>query len=141
MTCKNLDETKLRVVQLISLSNKFVDKVGREIDLKEKTFAVWMFMDEDTKAKTEREELFEGDSTFAEVCDFLEVLTNEGENNKAIADYAKLQAPVRMDLSALATGGSLPEAAPAAKPPPPAPEDPSLDDFGNPLKCYGIRSQ
>ena len=69
-----------RVVQLISLSNEFVDKVGREIGLKEKTFEVWMFMDEDTKAKAERKELVEGDSTFAEVCDFLEVITNEVEN-------------------------------------------------------------
>ena len=91
MKCKNLDETKLRVVQLISLSNEFVDKVGREIDLKEKTFAVWMFMDEDTKATAERKELVEGESTLAEVCDFLEVLTNDGENKTAIADYAKLQ--------------------------------------------------
>ena len=69
MKCKNLDETKLRVVQLISLSNEFVDKVGREIDAKEKTFAVWMFMDEDTKSKAERssKELVEGTSTFTEV--------------------------------------------------------------------------
>ena len=84
MKCKSLDETKLRVVQLISLSNEFVDKVGREIYLKEKTFAVWMFMDEDTKAKAERKELVESESRFAEVCEFLEVLTNDGENKKAI---------------------------------------------------------
>ena len=61
-----------------------------------------MFMDEETKAKAERKELVEGDSTFAEVCDFLEILTNDGEKKKAIAHYAKLQALVRMDLSALA---------------------------------------
>ena len=87
-----------------------------------------MFMDKDTKAKAQRKELVQGDSTFAEVCDFLEVLTKDGENKKAIADYAKLQTPVRMDLSILAAAGSSPEAAPAAEPPPP--------ELGNPLKCY-----
>ena len=79
LNCKKLDETKLRVVQLISLCGEFVDKVGREIDPKEKTFAVWMFMDEDTKAEAERKELVEGDSSFSDVCDFLELITNEGE--------------------------------------------------------------
>ena len=119
MKCKKLDETILRDVQLISLGNEFVDKVGREIDLKEKTFSILMLMDEDTKAKAERKELVEGESTFAEVCDFLEMLTNEGENTKAIADCTKLQAPVRMDLCALAAGGSPPEAARAAESPSP----------------------
>ena len=80
--------------------------------------------------------MVDGEATFAEVCDFLEELTDEGENKKAFADYAKIQTHVLMDLSALATGGSPPEASPAAEPPPPAPEDPSLDAFGNPLKCY-----
>jgi hypothetical protein len=138
MKCKNLDETILRVVQLISLSNEFVDKVGREIDAKEKSFAVWMFMDEDTKTKAERspKELVEGASTFSEVCDFLEILTNDGENRKAIAEYAKLQAPVRMDLSALAAGAPPPDAAALAEPPPPEAEAPALDAFGNPLKRY-----
>ena len=136
LKCKNLGDTKLRVVQLISLSNELVDKVGREIDVKEKTFTVWMFMDKDTKAKAERKDLVEGVSFFSALCDFTEILTNDGENKKAIADYAKLQAPVRMDLSALAVGGSPPEAASAAEPLPPEPEVPSLDAFGNPLKCY-----
>ena len=76
-------------------------------------------MDEDTKAKAERKDLVEGDYTFAAVCDFLEILTNDGENKKTIADYAELQAPGRMDLSALAAGGSPPEAALAAESPPP----------------------
>ena len=71
--CKNLEETKLRVMQLIALSNESTDKVGREIEAQEKTFAVWMFMDEDTKALSETKELVEGKSPFAAVCDFLEI--------------------------------------------------------------------
>ena len=80
---EDLKETKLRVVQLISLSNEFCDKVGLEIDVKEKTSAVWMFMDEDTKTRS-KDDLVKGDSTFSQVCDFLEVLTNEGEDKRAI---------------------------------------------------------
>ena len=90
MKCKNLEESKLRVMQLISLSNEFCDKVGRDTDIQEKTFAVWMFMDDDTKSRAEKKELVEGASTFAKVCDFLAHLINEGENRQAIAEYAKL---------------------------------------------------
>ena len=54
MQRKNFEETKLRVMQLISLSNEFCDKVGREIDIQEKTFAAWMFMDDDTKSRAEK---------------------------------------------------------------------------------------
>ena len=117
----------------------FTDKVGREIEAREKTFAVWMLMDEDTKARAEKKELVEDKTPFSEVCDFLEILTREGENSKAIAEYAKLQAPVRMDLSALQAKDAAAAAAPAA---PEAPEpgcpragDSLLDAFGNPQKC------
>ena len=44
-------------MQLISLSNEFCDKVGCEIEIQEKTFAVWMFMDDDTMARSEKKEL------------------------------------------------------------------------------------
>ena len=52
-----------------------------KIEPKEKTFAVWMFMYEDTKARVERKELVEGDSFFSDVCDVLDVLTKDGESN------------------------------------------------------------
>ena len=137
------------MVQLISLSNEFCVKVGREIDFQEKSFAVWMFMDDDTKSRAEKKELVEGASTFAKVCDSLEILTNEGENRRAIAEYAKLQAPVRMDLSALqAKDGAAQhdEHAAAAAAAPEAPEpaaagDAHLDAFGNPQKVINVKEK
>ena len=55
------------------------------------------------------------------MCDLLEILIHEGENRKAIAEYAKLQAPVRMDLSALQAR------TPQQLQPPQPPRPPSLD--------------
>ena len=101
MKCKKPEETKLRVVQFISLCNEFVDKVGREIDAQGKHSRFWMFMDDDTKARAERKQLVEVESTFTMFCDFLEVLTNDGETDRAIAECLKHQAPVRTSLSAL----------------------------------------
>ena len=107
------------------MSGEFIDKVGREIEAQEKTFAVWMFMDKGTMARAEKKELVEGKTPFSEVCDFLEILTHEGENRKAIAEYAKLQAPVRMDLSAI----HAKEAAAAASPEAPEPGCPLCRRF------------
>ena len=54
---KDLMETQKRVVQLVALCSEYCDKTGREVELSEKTFAVWMFMDEDSKEKALRKTL------------------------------------------------------------------------------------
>ena len=137
MKCKNLEETKLRVMQLFALSNELCDKVGREMEPQEKTVTVWMFMDDDTKARSEKKELVECSSSFSAVCGFLEILTHKGENRRAMAEYAKLQAPVRMDLSALQAKEAVAAAAFTTAPEAPEPTPPGdalLDAFGNPQK-------
>ena len=63
----------------------------------EKTFAIWMFIDDDSKEKGLRKNLIEGDKPFAQVCDHLEAISTEEGNRQAIAAYAKQQAPVKMD--------------------------------------------
>ena len=43
----------------------------------EKTFAIWMFIDDDSKEKGLRKNLIEGDTPFAQVCDHLEAISTE----------------------------------------------------------------
>ena len=62
---KDLNETRARVVQLVALCNEYWDKTGKEVDLAEKTFVIWMFIDEDSKEKGLRTILVEGDTPFA----------------------------------------------------------------------------
>ena len=40
MKCKDLTETKLRILQMINLYSEFCDKMGKEVDDVEKTFAI-----------------------------------------------------------------------------------------------------
>ena len=48
---KDLNETRTQVVQLVALCNEYCKKTGKEVELSEKTFAIWMFMDDDSKGK------------------------------------------------------------------------------------------
>jgi len=136
MKCKDLPETKLRILQLINLCNEFCDKTGKEVDGTEKTFAIWLFLDEESRLKAERKGLVEGTTPFSEVCDFLDQISSDEGNRRAIAEYAKTQAPVKMDLSALERA---PPGAASAELPPVAPEPgASLDAFeGKCHKCEG----
>ena len=109
-------DTRKRVVQLVALCNEYCDKTGKEIELHEKTFAIWMFMDEDSKEKALRKNLAEGEAEFSVVCDHLEAISSEQGNRDAIAAYAKQQAPVKMDLSQLA-GPRADAESPGAAPP------------------------
>ena len=106
---------------------------GKEVEASEKTFAIWMFMDEDSKEKSLRKNLVEGDTSFELVCDHLEAICSEEGNRQAIAAYAKAQAPVKMDIGALAPGAG----AGSVGPEPVVPEDhhASLDASGN-AKCF-----
>ena len=133
---KDLMETRKRVVQLVALCNEYCDKTGKEVELQEKTFAVWMFMDDDSKEQALRKNLVEGDAAFSIVCDHLEAISSEQGNREAIAAYAKAQAPVKMDLSALAPPSAGAEGL-GAPPPPGGPSEPGaeLDAFGA-AKCY-----
>ena len=45
---KDLNETHAQVVQLVALCNGYCDKAGKVVEASEKTFAIWMFMDEDS---------------------------------------------------------------------------------------------
>ena len=54
----------------MSLCNEYCDKTGKEVDQSEKSFAIWLFIDDDSKEKALRKNLIEGDSSFAEVCHF-----------------------------------------------------------------------
>ena len=94
---------------MVALCNEYCDNTGKEVELSEKTFAIWMFTDEDSKEKGLRKNLVEGDIAFAQVCDHLEAISSDEGNQKAIADYVKAQAPVKMDLSALAPGAGAPQ--------------------------------
>ena len=127
----------MRILQFINLCNEFCDKTGKEVDDTEKTFAIWLFLDEESRLKAERKNLIEGKTPFSEVCDFLDQISSDEGNRKAIADYAKTQAPVKMDLSALerASPGAAPaEFAPVAPEP-----GASLDAFdGKCHKCEGV---
>ena len=40
MKCKDLNETRSRVLQFVPLCNEYCDNVGKEVDAEEKTFAV-----------------------------------------------------------------------------------------------------
>ena len=86
---KDLNYTRARVVQLVALCNEYCDKTGKEVELSEKTFAIWMFMDEDSKEKGLRKKLVEGDIAFAQVCDHLEAISSEECNRQAIAALPK----------------------------------------------------
>ena len=44
MKCKDLGDTKLRILQFINLCNEFCDKTGKEVDDTKKTFAIWLFL-------------------------------------------------------------------------------------------------
>ena len=138
MKCKDLGETKLRILQLINLCNEFCDKTGKEVQGTEKTFAIWLFLDEESRLKAERKGLVEGTTPFSEVCDFLDQISSDEGNRRAIAEYAKTQAPVKMDLSALERappGAASPELSPVAPEP-----GASLDAFeGKCHKCEGTR--
>ena len=68
---------RARVVQLVALSNEYCDKTGKEVDLAEKTWAIWMLIDADSKEKAQRKNLVEGDTPFAQVCDHLEAISSE----------------------------------------------------------------
>ena len=96
-----------------------------------------MFMVEDSKEKELRKNLVESDTAFSLVCDHLEAISSDESNRKAIAEYAKAQGPMKMDLSALA-----PQGAGAHQPQADAQPDPdgSLDAIGNAkcLKCEGV---
>ena len=78
------------------------------------------------------------------MCDFLELLTHEGANRRAIAEYAKLQAPVRMDFSALqakeAAAAAATQAAQEAPEPTPV-GDAFLDAFGNPHNVINMKEK
>ena len=68
MQCRDLGDTKLRILQLVNLCNKFCDKTGKEVDASEKTFAIWLFLDEGSRSRAERKNLIEGTTPFSEVC-------------------------------------------------------------------------
>ena len=40
MKCKDLGETRSRVVQLVSVCSEFCDKTGKEVSITEKIFAI-----------------------------------------------------------------------------------------------------
>lgn len=54
---KDLIDTRARVVQLVALCKDYCDKTGKEVDMAEKTFAIWMFIDDGSKEKGLRETL------------------------------------------------------------------------------------
>ena len=49
--CKELADTQARVVQLVNLCTEFTDNTGELVAGHETAFAVWLFMEEDTKMK------------------------------------------------------------------------------------------
>ena len=71
----------------MNLCSEFADKTEDIVAPHEKTFAICLFIDEDTKMKTERKGLVEGESPFEMVCDLLEMLSSDEHNKKAPADY------------------------------------------------------
>ena len=118
---------------------RFCDKTGKLVPEVERTFAVWLFMDDDSKMKAESKGMTEGKTEFVVVCDHLEALGNDEQNKQAAAAYAKTQI-VKMDLSAL--GPKVPDAAAAqldALAPEAEVEKESLDAFaGKCHKCDGV---
>ena len=140
MKCKDLAETRTRIVQLIGLCSEYCDKTGKEIELTENTFAVCLFLDEESTLRADRKGMSEATDDFDKVCRFLEELSNEEGNKKAIADYAKQQAPVKMDLSSLNPKDPEQAAAAAAEAAEAETAQASLDALGNMecFKCGGI---
>ena len=55
--CKDFGETKLCILQLFNFCNEFCDKTGKEVDANEKTFAIWLFLDEESRSRAERKNL------------------------------------------------------------------------------------
>ena len=47
MKCKDLTDTRARVVHLVNLRTEFCDKTGELVPPHEKTFSVWLFMYQD----------------------------------------------------------------------------------------------
>ena len=67
----------MRILQLINLCNEFCDKTGKEVDDTEKTFAIWLFLDEESRLKAERKNLIEGTTPFSAVCDVLDQISSD----------------------------------------------------------------
>ena len=84
-----MSETRSSVVSLINLYTEFCDKTGKLLPENEKTFAVLLFMDEDSKMEAERKGMTEGKSEFLIVCDHLEALGTVEQIKGAAAAYAK----------------------------------------------------
>ena len=71
----------------------------------EKTFAVWLFMDDDSKERLKRKGMQEGNTSCNTVIEELEMVRNEGITRKALTEYSKRQSD-KMDLSMVAAGAA-----------------------------------
>ena len=101
---KNLMETQAAIIRLERTCKEYNDKSSLYVPDTEKTFAVWMFMDDDSKDRLERKGLKEGKTEYKEVIGELDMLRNDGINRRALIDYGKKQSD-KMDLSMVAAEG------------------------------------
>ena len=86
---KNLAETQAAVIRLEKTCKEYNDKSGLFVPEKEKTFAVWLFMDDDSKDRLERKGLKEGKTEKMKVIGELEMLRNDGINRRALTSTAR----------------------------------------------------
>ena len=84
---KNVVETKAMIIFYINKCRAYTEKTCLEVEESEQTMAIWMFMDEDSKAKAERrgrdgkEGLVIGETDFQTTAIFIENLIDQDASN------------------------------------------------------------
>ena len=136
MKAKDLSETKQRIIHMINLCHEYTEKLNELVPDAEKVFAVWTFMDDETKMRLERKGLQEGVAGFDQVCEKLELLVNEDCNKKATIEYARKTGPMPMDLSLLNRSAAGVSAAPIEGAEDQAAAGNDLDALSD-IKCHG----
>ena len=112
-----------------------VDGKATKVDEKEKTFCVWMFMDDESKDRLERKGLEDGVTPYDKVTAELELIKNEGANKKAVAEYVKKGD--KMDIGMMAEKSNEEETEEQNKEFECQPCTEGLDNLSN-LQCHGF---
>ena len=140
---KNVVETKAMIVRYLNACRTYTEKTCLEVSEEETTMAIWMFMDEDSKALAEKkgrigeEELIVGESSFQITSAFIESIIDKDAARNTLQEYSRKQgSPDAMDLSAV----SMVEPAAAEPPnedtqPQPQNESEGFNAFSG--ACYG----
>ena len=83
---KDLNQTRAMIISYVNKCNEYTEKTNLPVDEADRTFTIWMFMDEVSKSKAERRGLIEGDSGFDVTAQYIEDLVNKEASEKTLAD-------------------------------------------------------